>query len=98
MKELFQPVITTASNLINDLSSSNLTPNLVPKVAGTLSPRVKTIPTHNNSISLQQQGVNEATNRYTVGSNIIFFDGTFYCEKTTPDNGKMVPNQIQRWE
>ena len=63
MKELFQPAITTASNLINDLSSSTVTPNLVPRVAGNLFPRVDTIPIHRNSTSIRDPGVNAATNR-----------------------------------
>ena len=52
VKELFQSAITTASNLINDLSTSKITPNLVLRVAGTLLPRVDTIPIHKNSTSL----------------------------------------------
>ena len=69
-KELFQPAITTASNLINDLSPSSVTPNLVPRVAGNLFPRVDTIPIHKNSMSLRQPGVREATHRYAIGTNI----------------------------
>ena len=60
MKELFQPAITIASNLINDQSTSSITPNIVPRVAGTLFPRMDTIPIHKNSTSLRQPGVNKA--------------------------------------
>ena len=79
MKELFQPAITTASNLISNLSAPPITPNLVPRVAGNLFPRVETTPIHRNSTSLRQPGVNEATNRYAIGTSIRKnFDGTFY--------------------
>ena len=89
MKELFQPIITTASNLINDLSTFKVTPNLVPRVAGTLFPRVDTVQIHKNSTSLRQPGIREATNRYSIGTNIRKnFGGTFYCGKIIFDNGK----------
>ena len=89
MKELFQPAITTASNLINDLSSTTVTPNLVPRVAGNLFPRVATIPIHRNSTSIRDPGVSAATNRYAVGTKIRKdFDGTFYRGKIASDNGK----------
>ena len=88
IKELFQPAIITASNLINYLSLSKVTPNLVPRVAGTLFPRVDTIPVHNNSTLIRQPGVSKATNRYAIGTNIKKFDGTFYCRKITSDIGK----------
>ena len=89
MKELFQPAITTASNLINDLSSSNVTPNLVPRVTGNLFPRVEIIPIHRNSKSIRDPGVSSATNRYVVGTKIKKdFDGTFYQRKIASDNGK----------
>ena len=89
MKDLFQPAITTASNLINNLSPSPVTPNLVPRVAGNLFPRVGTIPIHRNSTSLRQPGVREATNRYAIGTNTRKnFDGTFYWGKIISDNGK----------
>ena len=79
MKELFQPAIITASNLINDLSSSNVTPNLVPRMTGNLFPRVDTIPIHRNSTSIRDPGVSAATNRYAVCNKIKKdFDGTFY--------------------
>ena len=88
MKKLFQPTITTTSNLINNLFSSKVTPNLVPRATSTLFTRVDTIPIHNNSISIQQPGVSEATNRYTIGTNINkFFDRTYYCGNITADNG-----------
>ena len=87
MKELFQPAITTASNLFNNLSTSKVTPNLVPRVAGTLFPRVETILIHKNSISLHtalwQPRVREATNRYAIGTNI-----NFYCGNIISDNRK----------
>ena len=89
MKELFQLAITTASNLISNLSAPPITPNLVPRVASNLFPRVKTIPIHRNSTSLCQPGVNEATNRYAIGTNMRKkFDGTFYQGRITSDNGK----------
>ena len=79
MKKLLQPAITTASNLINDLSSSKVTPNLVPRVTGTLFPRVETIPIHKNSTSIGQPGVSEATNRYVISTDIKKnFGATFY--------------------
>ena len=62
LKELFQPAITTASNLINNLLAPPVTPNLVPRVADNSVPRVDTIPIHRNSTSLCQPGVDEATN------------------------------------
>ena len=43
MKELFQPAITTASNLINNLLAPPVTPNQVPRVAGNSVPRVGAI-------------------------------------------------------
>ena len=80
MKELFQPAITTASNLINNLLAPPVTLNQVPRVAGNSVPRVGTI---------RQPGVNEATNRYAIGTNIRKnFYGTFYCGKIASDNGK----------
>ena len=89
MKELFQPAITTASNLISDLSTSTVTPNLVPRVTGNLFSRVDTIIIHKNSTSLRQPGVREATNRYDIGTNIRKnFDGTFYLGKIISNNGK----------
>ena len=82
MKELFQPAITTASNLINNLSTSKVNPNLVPRVVGTLFQRVDTVPIHKNSKSLRPLGVREVTNTYSIGTNIRKnFDGTFYCGK-----------------
>ena len=89
MKELFQPAITTASNLINDLSSSTVTPYLVPRVAGNLFPRVDTILIHRNSTSIRDPGVSSATNRYAVCTKIKKdFDGTLYRGKVVSDNGK----------
>ena len=80
MKELFQPAITTASNLINNLLAPPVTPNQLPRVAGNSVPRVDTI---------HQPGVNEATNRYAIGTNIRKnFDGTFYRWKIASNNGK----------
>ena len=57
-------------------------------MAATLFPRADTIPIHNNSILLRQLGVSEATNRYDIGTNINFFDGTFYHGKIASDNEK----------
>ena len=89
MKELFQPAITTATNLISNLSAPPITLNLVPRVAGTLFPRVEKVQVHRNSTSIRQPGVNEATNRYAIGTNIRKnFDGTFYRGKIASDNGK----------
>ena len=89
MKELFQPAITTASNLINDLSTSKVSPNLVPRVARTLFSRVGTVQIHKNSTSLRQPGLREATNRYYIGTNIRKnFDSTFYCRKIISNNSK----------
>ena len=66
-----------------------MTPNLVPRVAGNLFPRVDTIPIYKNSTSLRQPGVREATNRYDIGTNIRKnFDDTFYPGKIISDNGK----------
>ena len=49
-------------------------------MAGNSVPRVDTI---------RQPGVNEATNRYVIGTNIRKnFDRTFYREKIASDNGK----------
>ena len=89
MKELFQPVITTTSNLINDLSTSKVTPNLVQRMAGTLFPREDTIPIHKNSTLIQQPGVRETTNRYIIGTNIKKgFDRIFYRGKIISNNSK----------
>ena len=89
MKELFQPAITTASNLINNLSRFKVNPNLVPRVAGTLFPKVDTVQIHKNSTLLWQPGVREVKNRYSIGTNIRKnFDSTFYRGKIISDNGK----------
>ena len=89
MKELFQPEITTTSNLINNLSTSKVTPNLVPRLASTLFPRVDTVPIHKTSTSPRQPGVREATNRYSIGTNIRKkLWRTFYRGKIIYDNGK----------
>ena len=80
MKQLFQPAITTASNIINNLRTPPVTPSQSPRVAGNSVPRVENI---------RQPGVAEATNRYAIGTNIRKnFDGTFYRGKIASDNGK----------
>ena len=44
---------------------------------------------HKNSTSLRQPGVNKATNRYAIGTNIKKgFDGTFYPGKIVSNNKK----------
>ena len=58
-------------------------------MTGILFPRVDTVQIPKNSTSIRQPGVREATNRYSIGTNIRKnFNSTFYRGKTISDNGK----------